>query len=616
MEDQYAYISKQDIQDRMRRFAAELFGIRHTELLDPVVNLFMESLSEEVYKLSGEVENIENRISEKLSSILAPSIDTIAHPAHCIMHASPQEGTIDITTCDGFTYHDRSKKKQYTFYPVCNAPVFNGKVSYFIHKGLIHSVDWDLTKTLHGRSDRQNSFDDSTFWIGLDVDDHIHNLSGMSFYFDLYGIFNKNAYLNLLPYSTWTIRGERVTTAKGLFAVNETYDNDTLKLFSRYDLSQRINRSVIKYYHHHFISITESCPITDKKETLPEELRAHFSQTVLDKMDKPMVWIKIVCPKGINTDVIYTLQTGINLFPVINKELVSHTTEVSKAVPIIPLKTDCNESFIAVNRVVDSAGTAYYDIPINSDETGDKNTAIYSLRRGGIERYNKRDASEYLTNIIHVLNAEASSFSKSKENVKSDFIKIQSDIKLLMRQLNKVQVESRDRHEVENYLLVHPSKEDQIFFVDYWITHAEEVNQLKAGTSFISISALTVNPSSLFSLTPAVGGKYAPQAERKSELRKKTLTEHRLLVTDQDIIRFCTQEFNESVADVKVRKGIMPGRNPAFGFVRTIDVYMKLTKNMEGYVDKKDEEYFREVLAKNSPATYHYRVFIEQTLPN
>lgn len=608
-------MSKQAIQDRMRKFAAELIGIRHTELLDPVMNLFLESLSEEAYKLSGEIENIENRISDKLASILAPSIDTIAHPAHCILHVSPQEGTANITTDDGFAYYAGDKKKQLSFYPVCNNTVFNGKVCYFIHKGLIHSMDYDLSKTLHSRSDCQSRFDDSTCWMALDLDDCIQDLCGLSFFFDLQAIMNKHEYLNLLPYSTWTINGERIPITKGLSTVEKDDENDTLRLFSRYDLSHRINRSVIKHYHNHFISISGACPVEDKKEEFPEELKPYFSQTVLSKMNKPLVWIKMVCPKGLSSDVIYSLQPGINLFPVVNRELASTVVEVSKAVPIIPLKTECNESFIDVNKVVDAAGVEYYDIPVSDLKDG-KQVGIYSLRRGGIERYNKRDAGEYLADIIHALNAETSSFSKNKENVKSDFVKTQNDIKQLMRQLNKTQTNSQERYEVENYLLVNPTRDDQIYFVDYWITDAEEANHLKAGIPFVSLSALMVNPLSLVSVTPTIGGKYAPQAERKNELRKKTLTEHGLLVTDQDIINFCLQEFKESIREVKIRKGIMYSSNPKLGFIRTIDVYMALNKNMVSYVDKKDAAYFREALVKNSPATYNYRVFIEQTLSN
>jgi len=602
------HINKRYIQDRMRRFAANLSGVAHTELLDPVVNLMMESVSEEVYKISGEIENIENRILDKLSSILVPSIEAIAKPAHCILHVAAQEGIIGINRQTGFQYSDRKRNCQYSFYPVCKTNIYKGEVLYFIHRDSIYTIDRDISKTLFARSQQKERFEDNIFWLGLQLDETVEDLSGMSFYFDLHGIFEKYDYLNLLSYTTWNIQGEDIVMDKGIISSEEEYQSNTLELFSKYDLCYKINRSVNKYYNNHFLTVTDKYPIRDKRETFPQELKSDYSEKVINGFKKPLIWIKVTCPLGFTTNIIESLQPCINAVPVVNKKLVSKITEVKRSSPIIPLNTGRNESFISVSSVSDSMGKIYYDIPVNDSKTD--RYGIYALRRGGIERYNKRDAEEYMANIIDVINNEVSSFFTNKNDIKSDSKKIELEVNRLLRQLNKKQSESTDRYEIENYLLVAPDKDKDVYFLDYWVANGEEANSIRPGAIFTSLSDILVNPVSIYSLSHTTGGKFAPQAEKKNNLYKKTLLEHSLIITDEDIQNFCKQEFKESVSEVSVSKGIMKSKNPHLGFIQTTDVYMKPAKGMENHINEKDRGYFLKKLKENSPATYNYRVFI------
>ncbi|WP_165042175.1 type VI secretion system baseplate subunit TssF [Dysgonomonas sp. ZJ709] len=608
------YINKQSIEKRMLKLAANHLGVSQTELLDPVVNLFLESLSEEVYKISGEIENIENRILNKLFGILTPGIDVIAKPAHCILHACAQNNALRITTHSEFNYSARGSKKQFSFYPVCNTNIYNGEIRYFIHKGLMYSMDQDLSKTFYARSDEKNKFDENTFWLGLELDDSIDNISGLSFYFDLHGIFKKEEYLNLLPYAVWTIQGEAISMNKGILSLDEEYENDTQSLFTQFDLSHQINESVKKHYKNRFLTVAENYSIKDKREILPFELQTYFTEEIKIKLKKPLLWIKVSCPQGFTPDVIESLQSSINAFPVVNKKLVSSIREVKKSVPVIPLKTFSNESFISVCNVSDSQGKRYCDIPVN--DTQITSYGIYSLRRGGYERYNNRDATEYLATITDVLNSEISSFFKNKNDIKSDLKKIQVEITELVKRLEKTLSESKERYEIETYLQVNPDKENEIYFVDYWITEGAQANNIKAGMIFNSLSGLPIQRSSIITLCPTIGGKYAPQGEMKNSLYKKVLTENNLLVTDNDIEEFCLQEFHESICEVKVCQGTMKSDNPINGFIRTTDVYIKPHKDMEEYIGDKNEEYFKQILKRKSPATYNYRVFINKILPN
>ncbi|MDU1906450.1 MAG: hypothetical protein E6772_16895 [Dysgonomonas sp.] len=608
------YINKGRILDRMRRFAANLFGISHTELLDPVVNLFLESLSEEIFKISSEVDNIENRILNKLSSILVPAIETITQPAHCILHTAAQESIVNVSTQDGFRYIDNSQKQDFAFYPAYNTTVYNGNVAFFIHQESVYTIDRDLSKTLYFRSHQRSLSQENTFWIGLDLDIDIDNIAGMSFYFDLNGVPDKSKYLSLLPYTIWSIGDKKLSINRGGAATPEEYDNITMRLFSHYDLSSKINESVENFYRHCFLHLTSDCPVQQAKEKFPKELLTHFPENKINSIDKPLIWIKVTCPENIPTDIIGLLQISINAFPVINKERISKITSIKKNIPIIPLNTNNNESFISVCKVSDSEGREYYDVPLADTET--RQYGIYSLRRGGIEHYNRRDAREYLVNVVDSLNKEASSFFKDKDSIKHELRRIETQINRLIRQLNKRLSDTKNRYEIENYLLFNPDKENEVYFVDYWITNGVDANHIRPGVHLSMLSDLSLRPSSIYSLSRTTGGKYAPQASEKDQLYKKNIMEHSLLITDDDIQNFCLQEFKESICDVKVSKGFMESNDPKLGFVETTDVYLKPIEGMGSYINDRDRIYYQTSLEEKSPATFNYRIFINEILSN
>lgn len=612
MNSDFGHLNKESIQERMRRFALNYYGINQMELLDPVVNLFLESLSEEIYKLSGELENIENRIFDKLSEMLIPGIETIAKPAHTILHASPrEESSLVVTTQTQFHYRNNTNKgrKKLHFYPVCNTRIYNGGVRYFIHGGLLYSVDKYMSKMLLARNRQNVTKRNNSFWIGVELDEAICDISELSFYFDFYGLYNKKEYYNLLPYTVWKVGGEEIPMYRGVSTVEEEYSNDTLRLFSEYDFSHRINNSIKDTYSNCFLTVKGGCNVEGKREFFPEALRSVFPENIVGRINKPLVWIEVLCPQSFSEEAVDSLQISINAFPVVNKELVSTISEVNKYLPLIPLKTKSNESFISIYNIVDSDGKRYYDIPVN--DTGGNKYGIYSLRRGGCERYNMRDATEYLVNVIDTLNAKVSTFFRNKNDIKSDSKKIQEEVRQLIRGLEKKVAETKDRLEVENYVFVDPDRDTEIYFVDYWITNGVEANEIKAGVFFDMDSKLSILPLSVTTLAPVTGGKNAPQAIAKNSLYKKTLSENSLLITHEDITAFCKDEFHEMISDVKICNGFMKRSEAGRGFVRTTDIYMTPLKGMERYF-RQDTSYFEKKLKEKSPVTCNYRIFINR----
>ncbi|MDR1437285.1 MAG: hypothetical protein LBI65_04110 [Candidatus Symbiothrix sp.] len=592
--------NKNRILSRMIRPAAGYSNPGRPETPDPAVTLFLESLAQEIYRISGEIDDMGKRLLDKLASILIPDENTVAHPAQAILHAVPREPMLEITAETAFTC--TSSRREFSFYPVCNTRIYQGGARYFVHGGTIYLMDDDLSRNCLTRSGKKKSSRKNSFWIGLELSPEMKNLANLSFHIDFQGTDNRKKYLELLSCLEWEVQGQAISMEKGLFSEENGCENPP-DMFSAYDFSRKINRSIKEELDVHFLTVKADFDITGRRETFPGELREDFPETLTAKFTDPLLWLKVNCPQTFSPEIIETVQLNINVFPVVNRQLHSLIFETGNSLPIIPLKTEENESFLSVCSVHDSRGKYYYDIPSGNPET--EPSGIYFLSRGGFERYNERDAREFLVSAISLLSGEQPSFSWNESGPEKAGEKLNELIKHLKQALS-----ASSRREVENYMLFDRSREDEIYFVEYWTTFASEANGIPAGSIFSTENA-SLYPQSLISLSPSCSGKDAPLAADKNSLYGKTLSTNRLLVTNEDIRDFCTKKFGTLFRDVRVRNGFVENGDSPAGFTRVTDVYLIPRQETGKYAEQEGGLFFRQMLEKNSPATFKYRVFIE-----
>lgn len=601
-------MDKRSILDRMIKVAANYLGVKRNESLDSVVMLFIESLGEEIYKLSGEINNIENRLSETLLNALNPDISISSAPAHCILHATAEETQTTITKETLFTAESK-QSGQLSFYPVCNTKIHKGDIHYIIRNGLCYSVDMHQTKTLIARSRGIESTDKKSFWIGLELDENIHTLEGLSFYFDIPVTTDKDEYFNLLPYTTWRLNGNPVNLKQGIPTIERKTDNAVINTFSRFDISNNLDDAILSLYKEHFLTITDDIDIQREKKVFPEELKSFFPQQFMDDFVKPILWLEITFPWNIKPAIVESMNININAFPVANKTLHSKIVELDEALPVIPMETGNNEYLISIHSVLDSQGREYYELPFESND--EKEFRTYSVRRGGYERYDKRDALEYLSNLSNILeNQYSSRFGDSSDNDWAE--EIQQQIYDLVKQLKKSIAATKDKAEIQSYIHIDQLKNDDIFFVKYWTTSCEQANNIKQETYMsCALPDAQINSESIFSLSVTKGGKSAPQAVEKQNLRMKSLTESAIITNSNDIERFCKMSFKDTYQKIDVKKGLCPLTYPEYGFINTIDVFLTPKNGLNHLFGEKDEQIVKQLLIKNSPATFNYRIFID-----
>ena len=133
------YSSKDEIRNRVLKNARDLWAIKNTADLDPLVKLLVEALSTELFNISNEVNNLENRMVDKISKILASDTLISAIPAHAILHAKPVESTEILDEKTQFIYGKRLNDKDENnreitvdvfFSPLKPVRIFNAAVAY------------------------------------------------------------------------------------------------------------------------------------------------------------------------------------------------------------------------------------------------------------------------------------------------------------------------------------------------------------------------------------------------------------------------------------------------------------------------------------------------------
>jgi hypothetical protein len=186
------------------------------------------------------------------------------------------------------------------------------------------------------------------------------------------------------------------------------------------------------------------------------------------------------------------------------------------------------------------------------------------------------------------------------------------DLNIQITTLEKTLKKIVQTNEISSYLIIDSdSEEDEIIYVDYWITNCELVNDLKAGTLFAPYLDTFVDPDVVVSMTPCVGGKSRPSSTSVLDMYKHILTGRDRIYTSEDIVNFCYAEYGDIIASAEVKKGIQVSSKPKEGLIRTMDIFLELKKQFESDPpdDLKDNLY--NALIEKSPDTYNYRIFIK-----
>ncbi|WP_163217099.1 type VI secretion system baseplate subunit TssF [Bacteroides sp. 224] len=597
--------TKESIKARMFKRVAALWNIRNTDMLDPVVKLLIEVLASEIFKLSGELNDVEDRVVEKLASAFTPSHMMAASPAHAIAHARALEGRFEIPSDAEFVYKDphfiqKHNLRKLSFTPTITVPVINGDVAALISLGKYYEVSPRSGREHTANGIRQSPLYTHTAWIGLEVSKEVESLKDICFYFDFPLLDSTENYLRLINHSKCYSRKKKLAITSGLPS-----DSTDVGVFGLFDPIRHLNDEISGKYHNHFITLTEDIQTSDlKREAVPEEIVHLFDEGTINKLRDDLIWLKIVFPPAFDDTALSQMTVHINCFPVANVYKKQTSVTATQLSSIIPIEKEYNEYYLFMNSVIDSHNNLYKQVQ-NHDDNNVAGT--YMIRRGGSERFNSLNARDFLERLLDLYRDESIAFSSIDRDISTTS---QSLIEHLSQFEKKLESYDNDA-ELTSYLILSSDISTRIkLTMRYCLTNGAIANHIRSSEMLEIPQISDINPASITLMTATRGGRKSPPESTRKDIYKYLLTTRDRIYTKDDIRMFCKCYYGDCFENVRIEDSYEVSSKPKQGFVKTMNIILEGTKERfltDPELLKRD---IYSGLTQRSPEDFEYKIVI------
>ncbi|MEO6818712.1 MAG: type VI secretion system baseplate subunit TssF [Ginsengibacter sp.] len=615
--------SKEVIRNRMLKHALNYWSIKNAEDLDPIVKLILEALSNELFNLGNDIKDTEVRLLEKIANMLAPEFLICPHPAHAILHAAPVEAEEVLKETNQFYTQKKISSKQdetldksidVFFTAVDKVRLFNAEISYTFSGSSLFAYDASFNKQIVAQTVNGHRIENNVIWIGLTIDDTINDINKLFFYFDWKNLEHELSNLNyqLLPLSKWYINDEEVNTKEGV-PYEEKQGNDLNQRKSVLDREtlSLLEQDIKNYYERKFIAVDDSRfkKFQGLKVAYPSSFQNIFKEQDLKKITTKLLWLKVVFPAALPQGSLDEVFVYTNSFPIMNRQLIDLKYRLKGGSNIIPLKTTGLEQFLSVRSLSDESHqfTATPFRKMEEEETG-----TYTIRKGGIERFDGRNAKEFISYLLELLRSESAAFSAYGNDFIASTLREMDQRIALMEQ--KTKAVANRVSEIPHYIIAKPYDGNKMIYAEYWTTLAELPNGLRSGTRLNEYNGVRVKSESLLLLTTTSGGKNNLKPEERVNAFKYGLMTRNRIVTKQDIRNLCFYELGSRISNISIDNGFDMSPHPQQGFMRTIDI--TITPSSAEKLDKEGWQVLfdqlKSKLQSRSGMSNHYRIFLRK----
>lgn len=610
------YNSKEEIRNRMLKNATEFWGVQNVNDVDPLVKLLVEALSTELFNLNNDVKNLEHRILNKISRILASDYLTAPLPAHAILKGKPVEASETLNIGNHFYFRKqlvaevgKSSPEQLDLYftPVGANALFNAEIKYSFNGSQLHEHTENGQKNTLLNIQPGTFAEPNTLWVGIETAVPLNTFKNAAIYFDWPAYTSNTDFYSLLQVTKFYMDGSQLDIEPGLVYADEQPD-DQKPVFYDQHIINLITRDIKTYYNNQFISLTDERldNISAFKTNYPAELLPFFGEHDL-KAIRPCLWLKIVFPAAIPANAIDELQLHLNCFPVMSRRLHQQKFRIKEISDIIPIKPGAYDHFLSIHELHDDNEVQYNEIPYS--QAGVNYEGSYSIRNGGAERFDSRNARQTIEYLFELLRDEKAAFAAYG----SDFLT--TALKTLEQNISVIEKKSKtskDNHELVNYLVLKPASKAAMLYLSFWTTLADNANNIRKGSRLHQAEAVKLKPDSLRLLTTTTGGRNSLGATERIQAYKYGLTTKDRIVTLADLTSFCRYELGPKMKGIRVGKGVSISPNPKEGFIKTTDIYIKPADNeLSAQEWNTLLDLLKSKLQSRSVMDVNYRVFAE-----
>lgn len=627
LSDQRSFYTQEAIRQRLLLHLIQMWGVRDLNALDAFVRMLVDTLANEIYKVSNEFIGSEVRVLERLADLLTPDLLTVPRPAHAIMQAHPAEPVLELTASQSFLYQQKyasqlmgelDSVRDLFFSPVDSIRLIDGRVAYLASGAHLHAIHPQLGKRLVAQTLATQAIPPQTLWIGLELNPAVESLERINFSVNWPTEIDAQPLFPLLTLSNWYLNGSLLNTMPGPAYEHRaqpiTYG--PAQLLTEYDINYQLEADIRQTYQLRFMHIAPSAAaqLADVRQAYPPEFVGAFGEKALEPLNGAgLLWLRVTFPAPFDANVLEKIAVDLNAFPVLNRKENRMLYRTTANFNLLPLRTGPFETLLMVKTVVDSKERIFTPFPAHQADHISEGS--YVTRRGGVERFDVRNAREQLTFLLELLRDESVAFAVyGQDTIRLLLTQLQEQLDQLQR---KVQTTPTPPIALNQYVLFKPYEEGDTMQVDFWTTNCELANRIPAGTPLQPFNTDSVNSDSIRLLTGTNGGRDRPSAMHRVQTYRYALMSHQRLVTQEDVRAFFHYELGALLDSVTIRKGVAIGQTQKEGLMRTVDITLQpaTDSTLTPAEWKVVLEGLQQKLVQRSGQVTPYRLFLAEPTP-
>ena len=577
---------------------------------DPVLELLLSACASELEKLRFEQENSRARITDRILEIIFPNQIVGVVPSQTLLQLTPVENNVQISRYNHFKAIKKTQNiydptqvntKDIYFSPTLEMKLTTAQVKYLLYGNKVLQQESFFYQEEIARSER--NIPSGEFWIGIHAPG-VEKLEDLCFYIDVNNKEQKEFFTYYLQQVKVFSEGKEYELVEGYNVPTNSieYENIISKNYTGIDA---IYNEVNQFYQANFFTLKGTIyPKTEEEKSVATTLLENYFLDHKFITEKDIIWLQFKFYEVITPKVLENVRIALNCVPAINIRNTEDYKRIKGQLTIYPITGE--DSFLDIDYISDNYKKRY-DV---KNYLSDDNISIV-LRRGGVARFDERNALEHLQHLLGLIREETASFSA----IGNDFA-IEEELKQIGQNLASIYQNIKEKNLSLNpnpFLIISSMNRelDKSFTFSYWHTAGEEGNDIKTGVSLECDKSNKTAIKSAITIRPSFGGRRGLTTSDKILEYRSTLLSRGRIVTIADVKTFAKSHFKHTIKGLEVQKGTKKDVSLKGGFKRTIDIY--LNKNKEVEVSETEWEYLKDSflikLEKASTNIYPYRIF-------
>jgi hypothetical protein len=606
-------MNQEQIKNRMIKRASRMWGYSELEsesAFDPVLELLLSACASELEKLRFEQENSRARITDRILEIIFPNQIVGVVPSQTLLQLTPVENNVQLSRYNHFKAIKKTQNiydptqvntKDIYFSPTLEMKLTTAQVKYLLYGNKVLQQESFFYQEEIARTER--NIPSGEFWIGIHAPG-VEKLEDLCFYIDVNNKEQKEFFTYYLQQVKVFSEGKEYELVEGYNTPTNSieYENIISKNYTGIDA---IYNEVNQFYQANFFTLKGTIyPKTEEEKSVATTLLENYFLDHKFITEKDIIWLQFKFYEVITPKVLENVRIALNCVPAINIRNTEDYKRIKGQLTIYPITGE--DSFLDIDYISDNYKKRY-DV---KNYLSDDNISIV-LRRGGVARFDERNALEHLQHLLGLIREETASFSA----IGNDFA-IEEELKQIGQNLASIYQNIKEKNLSLNpnpYLIFSSNNKemDMNFTISYWHTAAEEGNDIKTGISLVCDSENKTAISKAIVVKPSFGGRRGLTTSDKILEYRNALLSRGRIVTIADVKTFAKSHFKHTIKGLEVQKGTKKEVSLKGGFKRTIDIY--LNKNKEVEVSETEWEYLKDSflikLEKASTNIYPYRIF-------